>query len=392
MKKNACLLYLLLITISACTNTQSRRVQTDEIYIAQSGEKVLKMSELVKNIRYVKLETTSDNLIGTVSQLIPLKNKYLVVDNSASKQVLLFDATGRFITRISRVGVAPGEYVTITSVAVDEEEERIFIADMGTGNILVYDMRGEYLDKISVDFSVKDIVYVGSNKMACYCDYMERKEQDGQVPILILYDLRTGDKQILLSADSRISPQEIVHANQSMYKAANGASLAYPLDPNIYLIDSLGIQQKIYVNWGEDFCKKRERYVEMLKEEEVPIEEIFQNRKTNFPNLLTVLCSDDFFCILYNNLSEMKIGVGFYNFQSQNYIGGYAMERFPIKNDIDSGFYINPIAIKGHDLYTIIESYSLSSVEPKVSELADLKEKVSGDDNPIIMITEMKIE
>ena len=375
MKKNACLLYLLLIIISACTNTQSRRVQTDEIYIAQSGEKVLKMSELVKNIRYVKLETTSDNLIGTVSQLIPLKNKYLVVDNSASKQVLLFDATGRFITRISRVGVAPGEYVTITSVAVDEEEERIFIADMGTGNILVYDMRGEYLDKISVDFSVKDIVYVGSNKMACYCDYMERKEQDGQVPILILYDLRTGDKQILLSADSRISPQEIVHANQSMYKAANGASLAYPLDPNIYLIDSLGIQQKIYVNWGEDFCKKRERYVEMLKEEEVPIEEIFQNRKTNFPNLLTVLCSDDFFCI-----------------QSQNYIGGYAMERFPIKNDIDSGFYINPIAIKGHDLYTIIESYSLSSVEPKVSELADLKEKVSGDDNPIIMITEMKIE
>ena len=321
MKKNACLLYLLLIIISACTNTQSRRVQTDEIYIAQSGEKVLKMSELVKNIRYVKLETTSDNLIGTVSQLIPLKNKYLVVDNSASKQVLLFDATGRFITRISRVGVAPGEYVTITSVAVDEEEERIFIADMGTGNILVYDMRGEYLDKISVDFSVKDIVYVGSNKMACYCDYMERKEQDGQVPILILYDLRTGDKQILLSADSRISPQEIVHANQSMYKAANGASLAYPLDPNIYLIDSLGIQQKIYVNWGEDFCKKRERYVEMLKEEEVPIEEIFQNRKTNFPNLLTVLCSDDFFCILYNNLSEMKIGVGFYNFQSQNYIG-----------------------------------------------------------------------
>lgn len=134
--------------------------------------------------------------------------------------------------------------MTITSVAVDEEEERIFIADMGTGNILVYDMRGEYLDKISVDFSVKDIVYVGSNKMACYCDYMERKEQDGQVPILILYDLRTGDKQILLSADSRISPQEIVHANQSMYKAANGASLAYPLDPNIYLIDSLGIQQK----------------------------------------------------------------------------------------------------------------------------------------------------
>ena len=109
MKKNACLLYLLLIIISACTNTQSRRVQTDEIYIAQSGEKVLKMSELVKNIRYVKLETTSDNLIGTVSQLIPLKNKYLVVDNSASKQVLLFDATGRFITRISRVGVAPGE-------------------------------------------------------------------------------------------------------------------------------------------------------------------------------------------------------------------------------------------------------------------------------------------
>ena len=27
----------------------------------------------------------------------------------------------------------------------------------------------------------------------------------------------------------------------------------------------------------------------------------------------------------------MKIGVGFYNFQSQNYIGGYTMERFPIK-------------------------------------------------------------
>lgn len=393
MKRNAYLLYLLLILIlSACTNIQSRRAETDEISIAQLDEKMLKMSELVENIHYVKLETTSDNLVGTVSQLIPLKDKFLVVDDSASKQVLLFDATGHFITRISHIGVAPGEYVTITCVAVDEKEKHIFIADMGTGNILIYDMEGRYLDRIGLDFSVKDIVYVGNNKLACYCDYMERKEQDGQVPILILYDLKTRDRQTLLSVDSRISPQEIAHANQSMYVAANGASLVYPLDPNIYLIDSLGIQQTFYVDWGEGFCKKRERYVEMLKEEEVPIEEIFQNRKMDFPNLLTALCSNDFFCILYNNLSEMKLGMGFYYLQSHNYIGGYAMGNFPIKNDIDNGSFINPIAVKGHNLYTIIESYDLSNMEPKSSELINLKKTISGDDNPIIMITEMKMK
>ena len=45
----------------------------------------------MNKVNYVKLETTGDNLIGKISQLLFVDDKIIVVDASRSKTITVYD-------------------------------------------------------------------------------------------------------------------------------------------------------------------------------------------------------------------------------------------------------------------------------------------------------------
>lgn len=83
------------------------------------------MSEFVDPVHYIRLETTADNLIGEVSQLISLQDKLMVVDKVFTHAIYLFSNTGKYLYYINYRGMTPKKYVKITSVVIDQQSERL---------------------------------------------------------------------------------------------------------------------------------------------------------------------------------------------------------------------------------------------------------------------------
>ncbi|GHT08487.1 hypothetical protein FACS189426_04200 [Bacteroidia bacterium] len=83
---------LIMLSISSC-NKQKKQFsgfdfsQIEEIVIDTRGEIMLPIDSFVEKMDYVKLETTDNNLIGDVSQLLFSDSLLIVVDSEIAKSI-----------------------------------------------------------------------------------------------------------------------------------------------------------------------------------------------------------------------------------------------------------------------------------------------------------------
>ena len=110
MKKMILSLGMALLALCGCKETSSVKESEDRIAVdITQPEKNLKMSDLFSDIKYVKLETTSESLIQYINRVLDFDGNLLVVDRD-NQSLLLFDKDGRFIKKIAGQGKGPGEY------------------------------------------------------------------------------------------------------------------------------------------------------------------------------------------------------------------------------------------------------------------------------------------
>ena len=77
------------------------------------------LTEIVKKIELIPLETAEEALFGDMSELLLLGDSFVLWD-MRNVAVARFDKAGRFLNRIGREGNGPGEYVGIKSVQADD--------------------------------------------------------------------------------------------------------------------------------------------------------------------------------------------------------------------------------------------------------------------------------
>ena len=68
--------------------------------------KQVKLEQIVNNCSFVKLETNSNCLIGSIDKLIFADSLIIIVDKTIAKTIYVFDSTGHFKNKVSRVGNA----------------------------------------------------------------------------------------------------------------------------------------------------------------------------------------------------------------------------------------------------------------------------------------------
>jgi hypothetical protein len=107
----------------------------------------VKLSDMVKSIEYIPLETTDESLVGRIGSF-DISDNYIVVSCFQAQQVFLFLRGGRFISRIGRQGQGAGEYSWAGTVLIDEERDRVLVDDIHRG-IWIYNLRGEFVGNIS---------------------------------------------------------------------------------------------------------------------------------------------------------------------------------------------------------------------------------------------------
>ncbi len=82
----------------------------------------LPFDSLMTKVSYVKLETTGDNLIGEISQLLFVDDKIIVVDVWKSKIITVYDMKGHYLYKIGSQGQGPQEYAFFTHVSLTPDK------------------------------------------------------------------------------------------------------------------------------------------------------------------------------------------------------------------------------------------------------------------------------
>lgn len=134
----------------------------EEIVIDPQQGNFISMDSIIEKIEYVKLETTDNNLIGKISQLLFAENLLIVVDGENTKSIYFFDIHGSFKHSICNIGNGPGEYVEISNVCVVPGKRQLAVLDRLQRRIIYYQFDGKYVYTEQIPFMNNYFEYLES--------------------------------------------------------------------------------------------------------------------------------------------------------------------------------------------------------------------------------------
>ena len=121
------------------------------------------LSDLLDSVEYIPLETNDESLLPGLSKLLNVKDCFYA---SAGTEVMKFDRTGRFIGKLSMMGNAPQDYLSINDYDIVSRngKEEIWIAHQR--GISCYNATDfSFLKSIPLDVSVLHFKYVSDDSI-----------------------------------------------------------------------------------------------------------------------------------------------------------------------------------------------------------------------------------
>ncbi len=148
MKKYCTILMAIgLIALCSCNNKKVETGPIIEINITEALEnkKDLKLSEFVKDVEIVALESNINCFMESPSNIHYFGKKYILAHDVRRQQFFLFTRKGAFLRKIGQAGKGPGEYSGEIKATMSKDEERIIVSDSRATRVIVYDILGKVL-------------------------------------------------------------------------------------------------------------------------------------------------------------------------------------------------------------------------------------------------------
>ena len=180
--KNNLLLVACLIFLPGCMQASKEKGIKDDSSVTRiiiedfNENSVLKFSDIYESVKFVKLETSENSLIGSVDKIIAIDDRYIIMDYSMANMVFVFNKDGKFLNRIGSMGAGPEEYSSLNDVAYDKYNDEILV--LGSKAILRYKPDGTFAGRTLLDWSVNSIFVV--DKDACLLYLNNRNQPDGK--------------------------------------------------------------------------------------------------------------------------------------------------------------------------------------------------------------------
>ena len=192
---------LALIALSSCgRHADSGVASVDEtntvaIKLRSKPSGRISLDAFVDSVKFVKLETTDECLIGRISTVFVTDGK-IIVPHGRTGEVYIFDDRGKYLSKISRMGKGPQEYAGINSAMFDPKTNQIIIFSLNDSKLLVYDLDGKFVRGIS-DFPdgrfVQNVKNLPNGNFLCYNGF---HNSDGNVDRIGLWEADSGGKFI----------------------------------------------------------------------------------------------------------------------------------------------------------------------------------------------------
>ena len=169
------ILFVVFLCFFSCKKGEKNKELSNEMAIpvidldhalSHLSKEKMNFSEFVDDIVYVPLETNEQSLVGSKREPpINITKNYLFVGDK------MFHKDGRFVRQLGKIGQGPEEYTLALSIAVDEEQEEIFIHDNKTDNIYIYGFDNQFRKKIPVQGDGRKILLAGKENILLFRDY-----------------------------------------------------------------------------------------------------------------------------------------------------------------------------------------------------------------------------
>ena len=143
MERLRFIILFVMIGFTGCKQTVNQR--DDVIFVdvnASYPKKELILQDFM-DVEYIPLETNDDFLCQGEVMAIG-KDIILVKNNKNDGNIFVFDRNGKALRIINRKGQSGKDYVYLSEVMLDEDNNEIFVNDGNSKKILVYDLDGEF--------------------------------------------------------------------------------------------------------------------------------------------------------------------------------------------------------------------------------------------------------
>lgn len=131
------------INLVSCKTEETTKGDLIEINIPEALKNVkdFKLSDLVKNVELLELQTGTDFYIqqGVTPHF---GEKYILVFDYDTKRVYLFNRDGSFVSEIGKVGKGPGEHEWDVACDMNPSETHIVMVDMRVSKVMIFNVDG----------------------------------------------------------------------------------------------------------------------------------------------------------------------------------------------------------------------------------------------------------
>jgi hypothetical protein len=144
MKQRVFLLILMGFLFLSCIHEKFDS-SVDVLTFDYKSKSVIKLSEFIRDITIIPLETSNISIIGNISKVQLFGDKVYILDD-LSNSLFMYDTSGKFVDKIDKAGQGPGEYIRILDFIVNENG--IYLLDLSSHKINHYGLDLSFVDEI----------------------------------------------------------------------------------------------------------------------------------------------------------------------------------------------------------------------------------------------------
>lgn len=392
MMKNIKRLFCVIVTLSMLMSCEYNE-QVSKDFVVVDVTKSYPKKELIlqdfMDVEYVPLETTDEFLCQGF--VLDITSDYIFAKNFRwNGELFIYDRNGKAIKKIKKPGQGPGEYTFILTVVFDEENQELFISDIGK-KILVYDLDGNFKRSLKPEEYMAYFNFENFNKDNLLCHnslsqnngYMRNEsfllvsKQDGKIqPIEIPFKERISTSVTTVNSETGVTygagpdsdfpfiPYQdgwilMESSADTMYTFSAKKPFLTPFIARIPSIHTMDPKIFLFLSMATD----RYYFMEVVKKE------YDFNRNSGFPrtNLLYDKQKDKIFeCEVYN---------GDYTIKKQVYTNWQ-----PLTSEV-----VTCHALPAHELVVAYKNGWL-----KEGRLKDIAATLDEDSNPVLMLVKPK--
>lgn len=348
----------------------------------------IKASELVESYRYIPLETKEESLMGYIQKVIFYEDRIYVRDVETNS-VYIFDLTGKFLNKIGKKGQAPGEFTDLLyGMLADPFNNRLLVYDQGNRKMNYFTLDGNYLFSRDVPMILDgSFTFLSPNRILVS---NHKNVENGHLGEWDDYRIVQLDSTLQI-AGGGYKYDENVHANCifPVFPASNVDILFKPMfDNEFYSVSPEGLKRKYRIDYSRfDNVLDTARLNNLVDKREI-FDYLFTATYTQPQSVET----KDFFCFETYPQDGLK---SFYTFYDKNSKRGISFRKMVY--DVDFMFdYIGSCyedyvvgVVDPPSLKSLYAAYKENN-RPGTPEVMQMIEKLKDDDNSVLVLFKPK--